>query len=231
MEWIIDIDGEDFVFENEWDTVIPVSFEDIDGLLRVSVFPSVEKEVRDHFALHEADPFSDKALSHLWETLAPFMQKWGYADDKFRDRWGYILQISPKTPLKFSPFSDTRVLVSEDEDINQTTFDIEMSIEDGLLGYGTEREGEIVSLAMTHTPPDESIVVEVGVETIPSARCQGLAKSNLSALCHALQSMGKTIEYRCQRYNEGSKKTAEGVGMTVVGKYYHYVGRKCEHGL
>ena len=116
MKWHVDKEGEAFVFENEWDMVIPVSFEMINGQLRVSVFPSIEKEMRAHFAIYEKDPFSEKALESLWQTLAPFMQKWGYQDDKFRDRWGYILQLSPKTPLVFSPFQDTRQLVAEDEE-------------------------------------------------------------------------------------------------------------------
>ena len=227
IDFEIDRDGQDFVFENEWDTVIPVSFELIGDTLHVSVFPEVEGEIRTHFAKFSKNPFEKQALEALWATLAPYMQKWGYRDDKFRDRWGYILSMPPSATPSVMPCPSTRKLCRKDEDVNQTTYDLEYSDEVGCLGFGTIEDGKVVSLAMTHSPlPEEPSTVEVGVETIPSARKKGYATSNLSALISALSALGYTTEYRCQRYNRASRKTALRVGMREIGKYYYYVGRK-----
>ena len=227
IDFILDEDGQEFVFENEWDTVIPVSFEMVGDTLSVTVFPEIEAEMRTHFEKYDKNPFEKSALEALWATLAPYMQKWGYADDKFRDRWGYILSAAPSATSAVTPLPTTRKLEAKDEDMNQTTFDIEYSIEANLLGFGTEEQGKIVSLAMTHSPlEEEPTTIEVGVETIPSARRKGYAASNLAALVSALGKLGHTTEYRCQRYNHASRKTALKVGMKEIGKYYYYVGRK-----
>ena len=63
--WILDGDGEEFVFENEWDIAIPVDLL-LDGdRLRITCFPCVEQEVRAWFDRFCADVFSEKALIHF----------------------------------------------------------------------------------------------------------------------------------------------------------------------
>lgn len=232
LRWIVDEEGQDFVLSNDWDTIIPISFLQIGDTLTLSVFPDVETEMRAHFDKYQEKPFSKEALSAMWDALAPFMAKWGYGDDRFRDRWGYVYRLYSQNELTLTPFSSTRRLVAEDEDKNQTTFDIEMSCDEGLLGYGTFENDQVVSLAMTHEPVDPPpAIIEVGVETIPSARGKGLASSNLSALSADLLSRGFTVEYRCQRYNHASRHVAERTGMKQVGRYYYYVGRKLSYGI
>ena len=228
--FVSDEEGRDFVFENEWDTCIPVSFEtDAQGGLVVTCFPELTDLLVPHFARFRRDPFSQEALAALWELLAPFMRRWGYTDDRFRDRWGYILRLSPGMSVLPSDGSSRR-LTQADETGNQTTFDLDTSLEEGLLAYGTEEAGRILSVAITHAPvPDEPSVTEVGVETIPSARRRGFAAANLAALSADLLSRGHTVEYRCQRYNRASKKTAEKVGFVPTGRYYFYVGRRVNH--
>ena len=56
LDYIVDQDGQEFVFENEWDTVIPVSFEQVGDTLTVSYFPAVEKEIQSHFAKFGKNP-------------------------------------------------------------------------------------------------------------------------------------------------------------------------------
>lgn len=228
VRFIPDGEGRDFVFENDWDTCIPVSFEDApDGSLVVTCFPELTQLLRPHFLRCADDPFSGAALQALWAMLAPFLAGWGYADDRFRDRWGYILRLTPEMPVCGFPDERIRPLDIADEDINRTTFDLASSAEAGLVAYGAQEEGKIVSVAITHTPPDEADVVEVGVETIPAARRKGLAAASLAALSAALLRQGHTVEYRCQRYNRASRKTAQRVGFSDCGRYYFYVCRKC----
>jgi len=227
VRFVADGEGRDFVFENDWDTCIPVSFEDTaDGGLTVACFPELTGLLRPHFERHADDPFSAEALRGLWTMLAPFLAEWGYADDRFRDRWGYILRFTPEMPVALPPDDRIRPLTAADEDINHTTFDLESSADAGLVACGAEENGKIVSLAITHTPPEDMDVVEVGVETIPSARKKGLASASLAALTRQLTEAGHTVEYRCQRYNRASRRTAQRVGFADCGRYYFYVCRK-----
>lgn len=214
-------EDEDFVLQNEWDVAIPVSFSVIDGECRISCYPSVEQEVREFYKAHKEDLFSDAALSELWARLDFFFEAHGYEADRFRDRWGYVFRGIAKDSFL------ARRLSACDEDINETTYDIEATVDDGREAFGVEQDGKIVSLAVTHIPIEEGIsIAEVGVETAPQYRKKGYATASLAALSAFLGERGITTEYRCQRYNTGSYRVAEAAGLSLVGKYYYYVGRK-----
>ena len=223
---ILDADEEAFVLENGWDTAIPLSFTHTaeEGTV-LTAFPQIEREARDFLARYGRDPTSDEALAFLFAALLPHMQRWGYSDDRFRDRWGYILRAdatSKLPPLAVQPIR----LCAADEERNETTYDLEATCEADCLGYGVVEDGRIVSLAVTHESPEGLRTVEVGVETVPSARGKGYATACLAALAAELIAQGLTVEYRCQRYNEASRRVALGAGFSLVGKYYYYVGRR-----
>lgn len=223
----IDADSQDFVLENGWDTAIPISFEEYNGTLYVTVYPEAEALAKAHFAKYSENPFSDEALSTLWVAFLPLLEKWGYHDDKFRDRYGYILRL-PEGALRCDRIRpDTRKLSASDEKNNRTTYDLSCSEEYGMHAFGTVTEEGVVSASVTNNPVgDEPMVVEVGLETVPKMRKKGLGSSNLAALCKYLLSKGHTPEYRCQRYNEASLCSAKSVGFVQVGRFYDYVGRK-----
>lgn len=214
-------EDEAFVIENEWDVAIPVSFSVIDGECRISCYPSVEQEVRDFYEQYKDDLFSDTALADLWGRIDFFFKKHGYGSDRFRDRWGYVFRGTAEDSTL------ARRLSAADEDINETTYDIEASVEDGRLAFGVLENGKVVSVAVTHTPIEDGLALsEVGVETVPSSRKRGYAAASLRALSAYLGRCGIETEYRCQRYNTGSYRVAEAAGLRLAGKYYYYVGRK-----
>ncbi len=224
---ILDAEEEAFVFENEWDTVIPLSFTHTptDGLV-VTAFPQIEEVARCFLDRFEGDPTSDEALAYLFEALAPFMKKWGYHDDRFRDRWGYILRAEVGQAVAHAPHAATPLTAADEED-NETTYDLVSTCEAGCLAYGIRENGRLVSLAVTHEAPEEGEpVIEVGVETVPAARGRGYATACLVALTNELLRRGIAVEYRCQRYNESSYRVALAAGLREAGKYYYYVGRK-----
>ena len=216
-----DRDDESFVLENKWDVAIPVSFSVIDGECHLSCYPSVEREVRAFYRHHKDDLFSDAALSELWDRLDFFFVKHGYEPDRFRDRFGYVFRgTAEESPI-------ARRLSACDEDINETTYDIKASVNDGREAFGVEKNGKIVSVAVTHTPIEDGLsLVEVGVETAPGFRKMGYATAALSALSASLSSRGIVTEYRCLRYNTGSYRVAEAAGLHLKGMFYYYVGRK-----
>lgn len=230
-ELILCAEEERFVLENGWDTAIPFSFTDVKGEgLTLSVFPQAEHVARAFLSGYAENSTSDAALSFLFREMAPLLRQWGYRDDRFRDRWGYILRAAPPYRGSLAP---ARRLTAADEAINKTTYDLAETCRAGCLAFGVEDGGRVVSLAVTHEAPAEGqTLAEVGVETIPAARRRGYAAASLSALTAALTARGMTVEYRCQRYNHASRRTALAAGFCEVGKYYYYVGRRTEtHGI
>ncbi len=223
MILIPDVEGEAFVNENDWDTIVPVSFSMIDGVLRVEYYPEVREEIEAFFQEYGENPFSDEALEDLFQRLAPYMEQKGYADDRFRDRWGYIFRgVAAASAIGAAKLS------VKDADKNKTTYDITESLSDGRLVYGVKEGNDTVSVAVTHAAPEDAVsgILEVGVETIPAFRGRGYAVAALAALSKELHRRGITTEYRCQRYNGASRKVALRAGLCEVGRYYYYVGRK-----
>lgn len=222
---ILEEEEEAFVLQNAWDTAIPISFTytATQGTV-LTAFPQVEAVARAFLTTYGDDPTADDALAFLYTQLAAYREKWGYHDDRFRDRWGYILRTYPgfaPGPHKGSPIC----LEAADEARNETSYDLSATCEAGCLGYGVAEGGKIVSLAVTHEAPATPLV-EVGVETIPAARGRGYATACLCALATDLTRQGITVEYRCQRYNAASYRVAQAAGLTEFGKYYYYVWRK-----
>ena len=221
MIFLSEREDEEFVLQNEWDVAIPVSYSVVDGECTISCYPSVEREVHDFYEAHKDDLFSDAALADLWNRIDFFFEKHGYEADRFRDRWGYVFRGTAKDSTV------ARILNASDENINETSYDIEASVEDGRLAFGVEENGRIVSVAVTHTPIEDGLAIaEVGVETVPKSRKKGYATAALCALSAYLGEEGIETEYRCQRYNIGSYRVAEAAGLELKGKYYYYVGRK-----
>ena len=225
---ITDEEGAAFVFENEWDTAIPFSFTDTpeDGLV-ITVFPEVRPVAEEFLARFAARPTSAAAFSFLFAELSPYMSKWGYQDDRFRDRWGYILRCdTPPAPVENAGNLSTFVLKEVDEKRNRTTYDLRETCRAGCVGYGIAENGKIVSLAVTHDAPPDTGTVEVGVETIPAARHRGYASACLRALARDLCARGLTVEYRCGKHNAASRRTALAASFRQVGRYYYYIGRR-----
>lgn len=218
-------DEEAFVLENAWDTAIPISFTytPAEGTV-LTAFPQVETVARAFLDTYGDDPTAEEALTFLYAQLAPYREKWGYHDDRFRDRWGYILRTAPGFVPGAHKGGPVR-LEAADETRNETSYDLAATCEAGCLGYGVAEGGKIVSLAVTHEAPDAPLV-EVGVETIPAARGRGYATACLQALAADLCGQGIAVEYRCQRYNAASYRVARAAGLVEVGKYYYYVWRK-----
>ena len=218
--WILDGDGEEFVFENEWDIAIPVDLL-LDGdRLRITCFPCVEQEVRAWFDRFCADVFSEKALRALTGALIPVMKEKHYAPEPRRHRWGYLMRRE-KAVVEDAPH--IKLLSPEDEERNLTGYDIEASLDEGCIGFGAEEGGKIVALAMTHSEPDDT--AEIGVETVKGYRGKGYASACLCALSAHLEAKGCTAEYRCFTDNVASVKTAEKAGYAPQGKYYYFVLR------
>jgi RimJ/RimL family protein N-acetyltransferase len=225
----IDREGEAFVFENNWDLLIPFSMEKMaDGELAVSAIPRVARIVREFLGRYSDEPFSDRALAWLWERIEPFEAEWGYRGGRYRWRRCRIFRLPEQTALPL-PLPGTRELVPSDAARNKTTYSIIDSLEAGAYMAGVLDGGFVVSVAVTHDSIAEAEpgdVLELGVETVPSARGRGYAASCLSLAASELLSRGLIPEYRSVRSNRASARVAERVGFRQVGEACYLLMRR-----
>ena len=225
----IDRDGESFVFENDWDILIPVELSATpEAGLTVTVIPRFRAAGRRFLSLFSDRPFSDEALGWLRDEIAPACADWGYLSNRYSVRHCRIFRFPEgKTPGETLPGG--RVLTENDEENNQTTFDLAETVSDGRLCFGQEDGGRIVSVAVTHASPDEREpggTLEIGVETVPAARRRGYAVSCLSGLTKEITARGLTPEYRCTYSNVASAKVARAAGYLQIGQACSFVLRK-----
>ena len=226
-----DREGEEFVFENDWDILIPVELtETPETGLVVTVIPRLRAVGKRFLSRFGDRPFSDEALAWLRDEIAPACIEWGYLTNRHSVRHCRIFRFPEgKNPGETLPGG--RVLTKSDESINQTTFDIAETVSDGRLCFGQEEGGRIVSVAVTHASPDEREpggTLEIGVETVPAARRRGYAVSCLSGVTKLILTHGLTPEYRCTYSNAASARTARAAGYAQVGEACSLVLRKSE---
>lgn len=218
---------EEFILGNRFDIAMPVFIRILDREgIYIECYPQVERLVLCHAEKYGRRILSNQSLRELHAALAPYLQKWGYEEEKNSMRRYEIYRSGEAQDEKMPLPVGVRRLTECDEDINRTTVDIEYAIENGATVFGYEENGEIISIAATHIydgelPQD----VEVMVETVPSARCRGLALACLCALKEELREVGYSVEYRCSTRNTASKSVAGRAGLLLVGQCHYYVLR------
>lgn len=225
----LDREGEEFVFENEWDILIPVELRQTPetGLV-VTVIPRLKKPGQRFLKEFADRPFAKEALEWLRSEIAPVSADWGYPVDRHSVRHCRIFRF-PEGEKVRETLPGGRVLTEADEEINETTFDLAESASDGRLCFGQEDGGKIVSVAVTHASPDEREpggTLEIGVETIPSARRRGYAASCLAGLTKMILDSGLIPEYRCTCSNVASAKVARAAGYRQIGEACSFVLRR-----
>ena len=225
----LDRDGEEFVFSNDWDVLIPVEIEKTPetGLI-LSVIPRLRDVGKRFLKLFADRPFSDEAIAWLRDGIAPRCAEWGYLATRHSTRHCRIFRF-PDGAAPREPLAGGRPLTAEDEKSNRTTFDLSETVSDGRLCFGQIDGGTVVSVAVTHASPDEretGKTLEIGVETIPAARRRGYAVSCLSGLTKMILSRGLIPEYRCTYSNAASAKVARAAGYRQIGEACSFVLRR-----
>ena len=225
----LDREGEEFVFENEWDVLIPLEIQNTpEAGLVVTVIPRLKGLGRRFLKEFANRPLSAEALAWLREEIGAVSADWGYPVDRHTVRHCRIFRF-PTDGTPKEPLPGGRALCAADEEINETTFDIAESVADGRLCFGQEDGGKIVSVAVTHAAPEEREsggTLEIGVETIPRARRKGYAVSCLSGLTKLILRRGLTPEYRCTCSNVASAKVARAAGYRQIGEACSFVLRR-----
>ncbi len=235
----LDVGGEEFVFENEWDIAVPITVRKKDGGEAViEVFPSYENEAKEFLRIYGDDPFTDEALSYIWESIGTKMRDRGYEEDangKFRDRFYYTYVIKSREQINSGAILPSTVKLSKkaiSRNHNMTTFDLPLYIEEEMTSFVTVLDGKVLSIASENRSCSEDFddegksAIEIGVETAVEARGQGYASSNASALCRELIDDDCYITYETDKNNIASQKCAERAGFHRYGRCYYYVMRR-----
>ena len=238
----LDAGGEEFVFENDWDTAVPITVrKKDDGEIFIEVFPTYEDAAHEFEARYGEDPFSDEALAFLWERIGEPMRARGYEDEvKFRHRWYYNYVLRRQDEIDHSVILPETVRLSKKivrGKKNCTTFDLDRYIEEEITSFVAVIGGEIVSIAAENMAcsgdfdddPDCEGITEIGVETAVGHRGCGYGSSCAAALASALISeTGGYVTYETDCDNVSSQKTALRAGFRQYGRCYYYVLRRVD---
>ncbi len=236
----LDRGGEEFVFENEWDTAVPITVRKKDGSEAViEVFPAYEKEASEFLDKFGGDPFSDEALDFISENIGAKMRDRGYEEDeggKFRKRYYYTYVIKSEKDINRDAVLDSTLPLTKKnirKKKNKTTFDLPLYIEEEMTSFITVTDEKIVSIAAENRSCSEDFedegcdVIEIGTETNVDYRRMGYAASNCAALAEKLiKETGCYITYETANTNVSAQKCAEKAGFTRYGSCYYYIMRK-----
>lgn len=166
------------------------------------------------------DPLSDGALALVWSRSADYLEKIGYADDRFRARRNLVFEKSA-APVK--SYGNSVRLDELEKYENLTTIK-----NPRMPCFATVTKGKIVSLAAAYEADDGAY--EICVETAPGYRGRGYATENVGALSDYLVEEGKRVRYLCAESNEKSRRVAARAGFSPTGKSYTYTVRRKEKG-
>ena len=205
------------------DIFVPIEFELTEEQgLRVYALEEIRPVALEWKTLHGSDPFSDASLNYLWDALDPFLEGKGYAPDRFRDRWSYILECDASSVQRERISPLVQPLPAQTAEKNRTTLPLSEVLAEGCIAYGRVEDNAILSVAVGRQRENK---IEFTVETVPEARNKGYAAAALATAVASLEK-GKTARYRCHRYHTASLAVAKAAGFRIVGKYYRYLGRR-----
>lgn len=198
--------------------------------LTIKLYPDKELEI-DYYPQMIAiakqlagykNPLCDTALEALYIEAEKFAESVGYECEP-KSRKSYIISYfaAEKSEIRAEKIQPTTEKLTEHHQNlkNRTTVDIDELLDYDLTSYLTVKDGEIVSIASVN-PFSDGINFELNVQTAVRYRGNGYAASNIAALAIDLLENGCEITYNCRRYNRGSQKTAEAVGLREYGRFY-----------
>ena len=196
----------DFPIQERFNVLVPLNFTlSRDGDLSIWCYESTA-ELAQRFA----------------DGYAGIVDSWGYAADiKRKGLWLYNFETRDESDLDTSLIrEDSQMLGNWKKFRNKTTFDLDMQAMQYLRCAVTVQDGDIVSIAGENMRFDEA-VTEIGCETNPHYRRQGMAVSNVVLLTQKLLEDNNSVQYNCSCRNATSRGVAERAGFTEVGRSFY----------
>ena len=216
----------DFPIQERFNVLVPLNYNlTNDGNLSIWCYESTA-ELAQRFADEYADDddrlFSDDAFDWIYREYADIVDSWGYAPDiRRKGVWLYNYEARDESELDTSLVrEDSRMLGDWRKFKNKTSFDLDMQARQYLRCAVTVQDGCIVSIAGENMRFDEA-VTEIGCETNPGFRRQGMAVSNVVLLTQKLLEDNNKVQYNCSCRNETSRGVAERAGFTQTGRSFY----------
>ena len=216
----------DFPIQERFNVLVPLNFAlSADGDLDIWCYESTRELAQrfaDGFAADDGRLFSDEAFDWIYREYADIVDSWGYAADmKRKGLWLYNFEARDESDLDLSLIRDDSQMLGDWRKFkNKTTFDLDMQARQYLRCAVTVQDGDIVSIAGENMRFDEA-VTEIGCETNPHCRCQGMAVSNVVMLTQKLLEDNNRVQYNCSCRNVTSRGVAERAGFTQVGRSFY----------
>ena len=216
----------DFPIQERFNVLVPLNFMlSTDGNLDIWCYEStaeLAQRFADEFADEDERLFSDEAFDWIYREYADTVDSWGYAaDEKRRGVWLYNFEARDESDLDLSLIREDSMMLGDFRKYkNKTTFNLEMQARQYLRCAVTVQEDAVVSIAGENMRFDEA-VTEIGCETNPHYRRQGMAVSNVVLLTQKLLEDNNRVQYNCSCRNDTSRGVAERAGFTQVGRSYY----------
>lgn len=216
---------DDFIIDNEFDCVFPISYELYYGKeLKIATFERFLPVAKKFESLFGNDPFNVEAINWIHENFCKSARDNGYEpDEKAASKWILTHKIDNVNQINRSIINNSTIRLDKFcRQKNLTTFKFDELFEQELTAFATSIDGKIVSIASENYSEYDNIA-EITVETAPDYRKKGYAASNIAALAECLINDYELVAYNCSCKNIASQKSAVRAGFINDGKAYYYV--------
>jgi len=223
MKISVTTEKEKNIFKSGYPMIVPFLVTEYGDDLEIEVYSGVKRFCKKLVKRYGKGIFSDEVLSQLNEELEKYANLHGYEGEKHeRLRWYHSFSMRNAEKLDTSAILGSSVKIEEDVYINRTTYEVGENLEKNIPMFATLEDGKIVSMACVNEYSEGQKMLEITVETSPSYRKRGFARSNTAALAKYLIENGYSVAYCCSRYNVGSERIARSLGFDYVGRFYAY---------
>ena len=197
-------------FSDREETVFPLGLVLADGKRTVTSFQSFKPLAVWLDSLPEETLFTPQTRASLLEKAKPLLSETGYTGEVFSST---VYRMTDRTQIHRSCLlSSTELLLPEHRYRNLTECEPD-PLGEGYLCFGTVEKKKILSAASENPHPEDSPVIDIGVETAPGYTGRGFASSNVAALAYFLLDPGVTVTYIVEDGNPASARVAEKVGF------------------
>ncbi len=183
----------------------------------VTVFSVFENVASEYAEKYGDAPLSDEALSFVYRSIAPAMDKAGYEAAPMGS--GHLVSFVADKTIDM-PEANEQIPVIKIEKISDfSSFEIPSSMvpevdddDPSDVYFVIVQGGRIVSFAGVNDLSDDG-AIEINVETDDGFKKKGYGKAVVAALIKYLVCLGERVRYCCNVSNVASVKIAKGLGL------------------
>ena len=181
-----------------------------EGTVSITAYPSFREAAERAEGLPPSTLTTPAVLDELLRMCDPKLTALGY-----RAAWHIttVYTLRRREDIGKDCFrEDTELLLPDHPHENLTDCEPDPCGE-GLLCFGTVRDGKILSAASENPHDEGDTVIDIGVETAEGEEGKGYATANVAALAYYLLDPGMRVTYLAEADNPASHRVADKVGF------------------